>query len=372
LVFLTIGLLSWLPGSERLYLACPGVGLRVAEFDAETGELTPPREAVSLSGTGFLALHPQEPFLYATSTIKTERKKTGAVAAFRIEDDGQLTLLNKVSAEGSGTCHVSVDASGGVVFAANYGSGSLASFRILENGELSEAVSTPAHEGSSVHPQRQKQPRAHSFVAGPGNRFAYAADLGIDRVVIYRFDSETAQLARVGEGRLAPGAGPRHFKFSASGKQLYVLNELDLTVTVFDRDIESGMLSEKATVSVLPEETRREGISCSEIRVHPSGDFVVTAQRDLETNAKDTLGRNSLSVFRVTDDGSLKRLATVPAGVRIPRNFNFDPSGKWLLAGGQASNDIQIFSFDADTGTLTPKGEPVPCPSPVCFEFVGD
>jgi 6-phosphogluconolactonase len=245
----------------------------------------------------------------------------------------------------------------------------VASFRVLEDGQLSEMVSNPEHEGSSVHPQRQQQPYAHFIAAGPGNRHAYAVDLGIDQVVIYKFDPETAGLTRTGEARVKEGAGPRHLKFSKSGKQAYVLNELDLTVTVFDHDADSGELTKKLTVSVLPEETRRERVTCSEIRVHPSGHYVVTAQRDLETNDGDAIGRNSLSVFEVTDGGSLERLETVSAGVRIPRNFNFDSSGQWLLAGGQSSNDIQIFAFDAETGTLTPKGDSVPCPSPICLEF---
>lgn len=358
--------------SERLYLACPGVGVRVAEFDTEAGTLSPPREAVSLDGTGFLAIHPTKPFLYASARVKTEKKNYGGVAAFRMMEDGTLELLNESSAAGPGTCHVSIDGSGGVVFAANYGGGSVASFRIGEDGKLSDAVSAIVHEGSSIHP-RQKQPRAHYIQADPSNHHAYAADLGTDEVVYYRINEETAELTPVGAGKLAPGAGPRHFKFSPNNGKLYVLNELDLTVTTFAHDAESGALTKEGSVSVLPEGAEREQLTCAEIRLHPSGQFLVTSQRDLRSNGDDWtggIGNNSLSVLRIGEDGALSLHATVPAGVLIPRNFNFDPSGRWLLAGGQRSNDIQIFSFDAESGELQPKGEPVACPSPICFEFV--
>lgn len=353
---------------ERLYLACPGVGVRVAEFDTETGTLTPPREAVSLQSDGFLAIHPTQPFLYATLTMEGG----GGVAALGMMEDGTLEVLNQKSAGGAGTCHVSVDGSGSAVFAANYGSGSVASFRIAEDGQLSDAVSVIAHEGSSIHP-RQKQPRAHYIESDPSNRHVYAADLGTDEILIYRLDAETAELTPAGAGKLAPGAGPRHFKFSATGGKLYVLNELDLTVTTFGHDAQSGALTKEATLSVLPEGAVRENITCAEIRLHPSGKFLVTSQRDLNSAAADWSGgiaNNSLSVFRIAPDGTLSYLANVSAEVLIPRNFHFDPSGQWLLVGGRSSNNIQVFSFDTTSGDLKPKGSAISCPNPICFQFV--
>lgn len=358
--------------SERLYIACPSVGVRVAEFDTESGILSPPREAVSLNQTGFLAIHPTQPFLYATSAIEGKKKDNGGVAAFRMGEDGTLELLNESSAVGRGTSHISIDTSGSVVFAANYGSGSVASFAIQEDGQLSEAVSTITHEGSSIH-ERQKQPRAHYIQTDPSNGHVYTADLGTDEVIYYSFEEDSAKLTPAGAGKLTPGAGPRHFKFSASGEKLYVLNELDLTVTTFSHDQDSGKLTKEESISVLPADAERDNLTCAEIRLHPSGNYLVTSQRDLRSRSKDWtggIGNNSLSVIQIADDGSLSLHKNVSAQVLIPRNFNFDPSGKWLLAGGRSSDNIQVFSFDSATGELSPHGDLVACPGPICFEFV--
>lgn len=357
---------------ERVYMACGQSGLRVAEFDSEAGTLTTPREAISLPGTGFLAIHPSEPFLYATCSLEG-KKPSGGVAALKMSEEGTLELVNQVATQGQGTCHVSLDDTSQVLFAANYGSGSVASFQVLGDGSLSPAVSAIQHEGSSVNPKRQTGPHAHSFIAGPRNQFAYVPDLGLDKVLIYRFDPATAQLTAAGAGLLEAGAGPRHMKFSRDGKFAYVLNELSLSVTTFAYSKKDGSLQEVATVSVMPEGTDGAEMSCAEIRVHPNGRFVYTSQRDLRTRAtnyREGLGRNSVSVFRVTGEGTLQRTQTISAGVRIPRNFNFDPSGKWILAGGQGSNDIQIFAVSGESGKLSPHGEAIDCPGPICFDWV--
>ncbi|MFC0019112.1 lactonase family protein [Roseibacillus persicicus] len=362
---------SFLSAGERVYLACGSAGVRMAEFDSASGTLSSPVEAISLQNSGFLAMHPEKPVLYSTCNLDEGTKWRGGVAALQILEGGTLEVLNQVSTQGNGSCHVSIDATGNVAFAANYGSGSVASFQVKEDGSLSEAVSAIAHPGSSVHPQRQKEAHAHYFAAGPHNQFAYVPDLGLDKVLIYRFEPETAALTAAGAGLTEAGAGPRHMKFSLDGKFAYVLNELNLTVTTFKHEKESGGLTALGTVSTMPEEAEKEKMSCAEIRVHPNGKFVYTSQRDLRTNPEGSpLGRNSISVYRVTREGTLQRVQTISAGVRIPRNFNFDPSGKWILAGGQASKDIQVFEVDEKTGKLSPHGEPVSCPGgPICFLF---
>ena len=373
-VFLGIlmGSLAAGQAAERVYLACGNAGLRVAEFDSEKGTLTAPREAVSLQRAGFLAKHPSEPIIYSTCALDGPKETNGGVAAFRIQEDGQLELVNQVSTKGSGTCHVSIDQSGKVVLAANYGSGSVASFQVEASGALSEAVSAVQHEGKSVHPSRQKGPHAHYFATGPSNQFAYVPDLGIDQVKIYELNAETAELTPAGEGVLEGGSGPRHMKFSTDGQFAYVLNELTLTVTTFAVGAEDGSLKAVETISVVPEGTDKEKVTCAEIRVHPNGRFVYTSQRDLKTRKGDDgeIGRNSLSVFHVKEEGTLEHVQTISAGVRIPRNFNFDPSGKWVLTGGQSSNDIQVFSLDQATGKLAPHGDLIECPGAICFQFV--
>ena len=357
--------------AEQVYVACSSTGIRVSDFDSETGALSPFNEALSLPGVGFLALHSEKPLMYATCYGEGEKGKNGVIGALEILDNGTLDVINLSPTKSGGACHVSIDAANQVVFAASYGSGSVASFQVQDNGSLSEAVSVVEHEGSSVHPTRQKASHAHYFAAGPKNNFAYVPDLGLDQVVIYRFDGTTGELTPAGAGKLAGGAGPRHMKFSKDGKFAYVLNELNITVTTFRYDESDGSLTEVTTISAVPEGTDKDRLSCAEIVVHPSGQFIYTSQRDLRTRGDDSpIGRNSLSVYRVGEEGTIQRTQTISAGVRIPRNFNVHPSGKWLLAGGQLSGDVQVFSIDEKSGELAPKGDPVACPGkPQCFVF---
>lgn len=354
---------------EHVYIAC-GSGVRMAEFNAETGVLSETNEAVSIDGANFLALHPEKPVIYTTCNTDGKKKKKGAIATLQILENGTLDVLSQSQTKSSGATHVSVDAAGKVVFTASYGSGSVASFQVEEDGSLSKAISVVEHEGSSILPSRQSSSHAHYMAAGPKNKFAYVPDLGLDKVLIYSFE-ESAELTAAGAGVVAGGAGPRHMKFSKDGQFAYVLNELNITVTTFRYDSESGSLTEVATVSAVPEDTDIKRLSCAEIVVHPNGKFVYTSQRDLNArDEKDGLGRNSLSVYRVTDEGVLQRIQTISAGVRIPRNFNLHPSGKWLLAGGQSSQNVQVFAVDEKTGKLAPKGDPVACPGrPMCFVF---
>ena len=366
------GSLTLSQATERVYIACGNVGIRVAEFDSENGTLTEPQEAISLAGAGFLAVHPKLPIVYATCKIKGEGKASGGLAALKMGEDGSLDLMNEVSTMGSGPCHVSLDETGKVAFAANYGSGSVASFQITPDGSLSPAVSAIQHEGSSVH-SRQKGPHAHYFGVGPQNQYAYSPDLGLDKVLIYRFDPESAKLTAAGAGLLEAGAGPRHMKFSKDGQFAFVLNELSLTVTSFAYDKEDGSLTSIGSVPVMPAEEDRERVTCAEILVHPNGRFVYTSQRDLRTGSDkdiENLGRNSISVFSINEDGTLEHVQTISAGVKVPRNFAFDPSGKWVLVGGQRSNDIRIFAVDGESGKLSSHGEPISCPGAICFDFV--
>jgi len=183
-------------------------------------------------------------------------------------------------------------------------------------------------------------------------------------VEIYKIDTTTGKLTEAGDAKTPAGAGPRHLKFSKDGKHVYVLNELNTSVSVFKR-LTDGQLERVQDLSVLPDGSQLEGMSCSEIRVHPNGKFVYTANRDTRNQGNDTL-----TVFEVKGDGSLKRLTSVPAAVSIPRNINLSPSGKWLITGGQNSNYLAIFSVDPETGALKKTGGNVPFPSPMCYVFL--
>ncbi len=337
-------------------------GIYYAKLDTEKGILSEPQLAIEISHPGFIAIHPNKKQIYSTAAGPGNRE---GAAAMQINGDGTLTLLNMQAAEGSGGCHVSVDQTGQCLVEAHYGSGSVTSFRILPDGSLSEAKSYFRHEGSGADPQRQDRPHAHSVFMNPANTFAYAADLGIDRIMIYKLDADNGSLSPAGE-TIVPGGsmGPRHMKWNADGAILYVLNELDLSVSIF-RAVENGQLEFIKTVSVLPADADRSEMTCAEMRIHPNGRYVYTSNRDLTDR-----GRDSITVFTRLEDGFM-RLATVKAEVWIPRNFNIDPSGRWMLIGGKKSHDIALFRIDQKTGLPVFTGTRVAFPgSPICIEFL--
>jgi len=168
----------------------------------------------------------------------------------------------------------------------------------------------------------------------------------------------------MGSSKSPAGSGPRHMKFGKNGKQAYVLNELTVSISVFDQSPVSGKLTPKQLVSTLPEGADKTEMSCSEIRVSKDGKFIYCANRDL-TEA----GRDSISVFSVGIEGKITRIQTIGAEVWIPRNLNLDPSGKWLLVAGQKSNNVPVFKVDTSTGKLSFTGNKIEVPKAMCIEF---
>ncbi|MBK1826179.1 lactonase family protein [Haloferula rosea] len=347
--------------SVRVYFGTGGnEGIHSALLDEETGELRGMKMAVEASGAGFLALSKDGRSLYSTASGKDRQ---GAVNSYEISPEGALELRNSQPSMGRGACFVGLDQTNQMVMVANYGSGSVAALGIGDDGSLEKSVSFFEHEGSSVNAKRQQEPHAHSIYAGPDNQFAYAPDLGTDEVVIYRMEPAEAKLMKAGAAKMPPGSGPRHMKFSTDGKLAYVLSELTLTVVAFSRDPESGQLSQKQVVSVLPDGESTDGMTCSEILVSSDGRFVYTANRD--TAGK---GRDSLSVLKVLDGGGLERIQTIGAEVSIPRNINLSPSGKWLLVAGQKAGGIPVFSV-GENGMLAFSDQRVDLNSAMCVVF---
>ena len=235
-------------------------------------------------------------------------------------------------------------------------------FPVHDDGRLGPAVSNVQHVGKGPDPKRQERPHAHSVTLDPANRRAFAADLGIDRVMVYSFDRTTGALAPAEqpEIRMRPGSGPRHLDFSPDGQRLFVVNELDSTLAMFSYDVGSGALSELDTVSTLPA-SFLDANTCADVHVHPSGRFVYASNR----------GHDSIAVLGVEDArDKLKPLQHQSTLGKSPRNFSIDPTGRFLLAANQRSDSIVVMRINQNDGTLAPAGASATVPSPVCIRFM--
>ena len=338
-------------------------GIYAARFDAANGRFGAVELAAETPNPSFLAIHPNKRFLFAVSELdETGGPKGGAVSAFSIDrNTGKLTFLNKVSSRGGGPCHLAIDKTGKFIAVANYGTGSTAVLPIGEDGRLGEATGFYQHAGSSVDPKRQQGPHAHSVNFSPDNRFLMVADLGLDQVLVFRFDAAKGSIEphEPPFARLKPGSGPRHFSFHPNGRYAYAINELASTVTAFAYDARRGVLKELQTVTTLPADFTSTNYT-AEVLLHPSGSYLYGSNR----------GHDSIAVFQVGANGTLKPAGQVPTQGKVPRNFNLDPKGMWLLAANQNSDNVVVFRIDSKTGRLEPNGESARVVAPVCIKFL--
>jgi 6-phosphogluconolactonase len=341
-------------------------GVYVSRLDLATGALSAPQLAVETTSPSFLAADPRGRFLYAVNEVNSfGGQPTGSVSAFAIDRmSGTLTLLNQQSSGGAGPAHLSVDRSGRNVLVANYGGGSIAVLPIDGDGRLKPASAFVQHTGSSVHPQRQRAPHAHAINVDPSNRFAYVADLGLDKVLIHRFDAAKGSLTAANPpfATVQPGSGPRHVAIHPKGRWAYVINEIVCSITAFARDGRSGALTERQTISTLPPRVSvQSGYSTAEIMVHPSGRFLYGSNR----------GHNTIAVFAIDSaSGELRLVEHESSGGSTARGFGIDPTGRYLLAANQRSDSVVVFAIDRKTGRLEPTGYQVSVGSPVSVEFV--
>jgi 6-phosphogluconolactonase len=346
-----------------VYTGQKSKGIYSCRMNASDGVWTPPELAAEVKNPSFLALHPNGRILYAVSEIGgSNGKPGGAVSAFRREPtSGRLTLLNQQPSSGDGPCHLVVDKTGQCLIVANYGSGSVAALPIGSDGRLGTPTSFVQHYGSSVNPQRQKEPHAHCVTLDAANRVALVADLGMDKVLGYPLDAAKADLdlkpCVIAE--LKPGAGPRHAAFHSKGKYLYVINELDSTVTAFEYRSGRETLKAAQSLSTLPPDFQGKNYP-AEIEVHPSGKFLYGSNR----------GHDSIALFQVNErTGKLTWVEAVSCQGKSPRHFKIDPSGRFLYAALQDSDAIVTFAIDRGTGRLTPTGQKIPVGAPVCVIF---
>jgi 6-phosphogluconolactonase len=318
-----------------------------------------------LSNPEFLALHPNGRFVYALTQVPgANGKSEGAVAAFAVEPDtGRLTLLNTEPTGRGSLTHVAVDATGKMVVAASYGGAYVVSFPLADDGKVRARVSLIPHAGP-LGPNRGRQDalHPHSVTLSPDNRFAFVADLGQDRMFVYRLSPEQGSIVphEPAFATMEPGSGPRHSKFSPDGKSFYVLDELDGTVTSCRYDATRGVVEPFQRISTLPEDFKGKSTT-SEVRIHPNGRFVYAANR----------GHDSLAVFsRDVKTGALTRVEIAPCGGENPRNFALSPDGAWLLCAHQTSDNLSVFRVDPNTGRLAITSHTAHVPKAVCVLFL--
>lgn len=337
-------------------------GIALVQFDTRSGALTLLRTVDAGPNPSFLAIHPNGRVLYAVNEV-TERagQRAGGVSAFLVAGDGSLARLGDQSSQGAGPCYVSVDRLGRAVLVANYDGGSVALLPIARNGALAPATSVDRHHGHGPDAERQEAAHAHCIVADPSNRFALAADLGLDRVMLYRLDASGGSLERIegGDASLAPGAGPRHIAFHPERPLVYVVGELDSTVSTLRFDTKAERLTTIDARSSLPAGWSGKSYA-ADIHVAPSGNVLYVSNR----------GHDSIAVFSIdATSGALALEQTIATGGEWPRNFTLDPTGRWLLVANQNSSSITVLAREARTGRLSPTSQHVQIASPVCLRF---
>ena len=347
------------------YTGAKSKGIYLYRMNLSDGSLKSQGCVAELTHPTFLTIHPSGKFLYSVSEVGDYGgMKSGAVAGYAIDPaTGKLTPINKQRSGGPGACFVSVDQTGKNVLVANYGGGSVEVIPIDENGKLAEPSCFIQHQGAlGPNKQRQEHAHAHSINLDPSNRFAFVADLGMDKVMIYRFDPEKGTLTANDPAfaTLAPGAGPRHLAFSPGGKFAYVNGEMGGTVTAFAYDATRGALTEIQTLSTLPPDFKGENTT-AEVQVHPSGKFVYVSNR----------GHDSIAIFAANPQtGKLTTLGHESTQGKTPRNFRIDPTGTYLIAANQGSDSLVVFRISPDDGKLTPNGQKYTVGNPVCIKFL--
>jgi 6-phosphogluconolactonase len=341
-----------------------GKGIYAYRYDANTGKTTSLGVAAETTNPSWVVLSPSGRFLYAANEVGNyEGSKSGGISAFAVDPaTGKLTFLNEVASRGAGPCYLSVDHTGKYVLVANYDGGNVAVFPILPDGKLGPSTAFVQHTGHGANPERQEAPHAHSIVLSADNRFAIVNDLGLDELLVYKFDSAKGTLTPNDQpfAKLDAGVGPRHFALAPDHKFAYVINEMGRSVTVLSANLRAGTFKSIETVSTLPSGFSGRNDD-AEIEVHPSGKFLYASNR----------GEDSIVVFAIDSaNGKLKKVEDVPTGGKEPRSFAIDPTGKLLFVANENSDNIVIFRINANTGQLTSTGAKLDVPSPVCIKFL--
>ncbi|MGD9043078.1 MAG: lactonase family protein [Desulfobacterales bacterium] len=341
-----------------------GEGIYVYKMDTASGEMELINTKTDVTNPSYLAFDPARRGLYAVNELKLfEGEPTGTISAFSVDPQtGGLKFINKKPTHGTDPCHLTVDKTGRFVLLSNFMSGSVCVLPVRDDGGLDDASDFVQHQGSSVDPNRQQGPHAHAVTLDESNRHAFIPDLGIDRVMVYNFDSKQGKLGSnaILEVPVKPGAGPRHIVIHPNGEWAFLINELDSTITAYRHERDSGKLTEIQTVSSLPLDFKGES-TCADIHIAPSGMFVYGSNR----------GHDSIVIYKIDPhSGMLSYVGHESTQGNTPRNFAIDPSGTFLLVANQDSDTIVTFRIDSQTGKLQSTGQATPVPTPVCIKII--
>lgn len=340
------------------YTGGKSTGMYVYDFDRKTGAAKI-IDSAQTPNPSYLAVAPDQKFVYAVSETQRGRY-SGKVRAFSFDRTrGKLSFINERASVGDNPCYIVVDKTGKWVIVGNYTSGTLAVLPVKSDGSLGEAASSYRHWGKGINARRQEAPHVHSTVLSADNKYLFVQDLGIDKIITYSFNDNTGSIVPVDSVKLKDGAGPRHFEFHPSGKWAYLIEELSGAVTSFS--YENGRLKNIETISTLPAGFN-QFFTTADIHVSGDGKFLYTSARD---------SSNTIAIFRIDEKtGRLSSVGHQSTLGKTPRNFNFDPSGNYLLVANQNSNNIVIFRIDRNTGLLSDTGNRIEIGSPVCIKWI--
>jgi 6-phosphogluconolactonase len=345
------------------HVAGPGKGFSASHFDAKTGVLSQPEFVEEAPAPAYFVLAPGQTRLYTCNS-------NGFVSAYSVEKEGRsLTLLNRVPSEGGDPSYISLDKTGKYIFVANYQGGSIVAWSLKPDGSIGERTAFVQHTGKGTDPERQTHAYAHSIIVDPTNRFVLTADLGLDKLFVYKFDVKTGALTPNDPAfvTVPSGLGARHVVFHPNGRWVYLDNEMGSKVVFFHWDSATGSLNQVQVVSMLPEDFAGTS-AAAEMKVSADGRFLYG------TNRYARQGQNGdIVVFAIDQKvGSLKAIQHISSGGETPRNFEFDPSGQWMVVTNHGSNNAVVFKIDRKMGTLTQQGAPVSVPFPFSPRFVVD
>ncbi len=333
-------------------------GIYVYRFNTSDGSSSPVSHIIT-SNPSYLSIAPGGQYVYAVHENAKEGKG-GEVAAFSFNNKtGELQFINQQGTGGDHPCYVETDQTGKWVFAGNYTSGSLSVMPVLPGGAVGAFSSHIAHEGNGPS-DRQKSPHVHCTLISPDNKTLLVPDLGIDKVMLYQFDAVTGKLTPGKQSFAAsePGAGPRHFTFHPNQRFGYLIEELSGTVVAYT--FKKGKLKQFQRISTMPAgDTQFPG--SADIHVSQDGKFLYASNRS---------NSNTIAIYAIDKKGRLTLAGHQSTLGNGPRNFNFDPTGKFLLVGNQNSDEIVIFERNPDTGLLKDTGKRIALGKPVCIKWI--